>query len=277
MKTLAIRRLPPSPVLNECIKDIWVFESREKLGEEELRIIAPNGSVKLLLYYEGHLKGQVGGRVFRVPEHRLYVAGVTDCPAIADFHRDEPFGCISIELNPVAAYRLLPVPQHELRNAIVPFVELFGTSAVRNLEEQIHLASNPAHKAALLQEYLTGVFFRTERDATFEYGAGAILNAHGPIRLAALSRDMGHSERWLRARFTERLGVSPKTFASIVRFQSCFRALLRDKRGFLQGGHYYNRYYDQAHFIKEFKRFMGHSPSRYTALQNEVGEIIYKV
>jgi len=43
MKTLAIRRLPPSPVLNECIKDIWVFESREKLGEEELRIIAPNG------------------------------------------------------------------------------------------------------------------------------------------------------------------------------------------------------------------------------------------
>jgi hypothetical protein len=53
--------------------------------------------------------------------------------------------------------------------------------------------------------------------------------------------------------------------------------LLRDKRGFLQGGHYYNHYYDQAHFIKEFKRFMGHSPSRYTALQNEVGEIIYRL
>jgi AraC-like DNA-binding protein len=93
--------------------------------------------------------------------------------------------------------------------------------------------------------------------------------------MAELSRETGRSDRWLRAKFAERLGISTKTFASIIRFQGCYQALLRDKRGFLQSRHFNDHYYDQAHFIKEFKRFMGHSPTRYTAMLNEVGESIY--
>ncbi|MFD0716377.1 helix-turn-helix domain-containing protein [Paenibacillus sp. GCM10027626] len=276
MNKLAIGRLSPRLALKECIKDIWVFESNGGLAEDEMQIIAPNGSVKLILYYEGHVAAvRTGGHSFLMPRHRLFVAGVSDCPTIADFNRGKPFGCISIELNPAAAYRLLAVPQHELRNVIVPFGELIGTLAASMLEERMYLASSPAHKAVLLQEYLTGALTRTERDTTFEHGAAAIMNAHGLISMAALSHETGRSDRWLRAKFAERLGISPKTFASIVRFQSSFQALLRDKRGFLQSRHFNDRYYDQAHFIKEFKRFIGHSPARYTTLQNEVGEIIY--
>ncbi|TVX99055.1 AraC family transcriptional regulator [Cohnella terricola] len=254
-----------------------MFESEGGLTEDEMQIVAPNGSVKLLLYYKGQLAtARIGEHAFWMPKHRLFVEGVSDCPMIAGFDRDKPFGCISIELHPAAAYRLLSVPQHELRNAIVPIGELIGAPAARILEERIYLASNPAQKAALIQEYLTGLLARTERDATFEHGATTIMNSRGLVSMAALSRETGLSERWLRAKFAERLGISPKTFASIVRFQSCYQAMLRDKRGYLQEGHFNDRYYDQAHFIKEFKRFMGHSPARYTALQNEVGEIIYK-
>lgn len=275
MNNLAIKRLSPPLALKECIKDIWVFESSGGLAEEERQIIAPNGSVKLMLYYEGHLAGRVGEHACLVPQHRIIVVGISDCPIIAEFERGKPFGCISIELNPAATYRLLAIPQHELRNVIVPLGEIIGTTAARSLEERMYLASNPAHKAVLLQEYLTGVLTRTERDETFEQGAAAILNAHGLISMATLSLETGRSDRWLRAKFAERLGISPKTFASIVRFQTCFQALLQDKNGFLQGKHFNDRYYDQAHFIKEFKRFTGHSPARYTALQNEVGESIY--
>jgi len=276
LSNLAIGRILPRIDLKKYIRDIWVFESDGGLTDDESQIIAPNGSMKLLLYYEGHVPAtRIGEQAFWMPKHRLFVAGVSDCPTIAGFDRDRPFGCISIELNPAAAYRLLAIPQHELRNIIVPFGELIGSSAASVLEERIYLAPNPAHKAAHLQDYLAAALARTERDATFEHGATAIMNARGLVSMAALSRETVRSERWLRAKFAERLGISPKTFASIVRFQSCYQALLRDKRGFLQGGYFHDRYYDQAHFIKEFKRFMGHSPSRYTALQNQVGEIIY--
>ena len=114
-----------------------------------------------------------------------------------------------------------------------------------------------------------------ENDMKFAYAVSAVWNGRGRISIAELSRDLGLSDRWLRVRFSERLGIGPKTFASIVRFQSCFQTLLRDKQGFLENRRFHDFYYDQAHFIKEFKRFMGHPPAKYAALQNEVGEIIY--
>lgn len=275
MSNLTISRLSPRLDLKPFIKDIWIFESNGMLSEDEMRTIAPNGSLKLMMHYEGHLAGRIDGHSFPVPEHRLIVAGVSDCPVIADFDRGKPFGCICFELNPAAAYRLLTVPQHELRNVILPFGDIIDTSAIRILEEQMYVASDPVHKAVLFQDYLSGALTRTQRDTTFEQGVFAIINASGRISMASLSQQTGRSDRWLRAKFAERLGISPKTFASIVRFQSCYRALLQDKHSFLQGGAFIDHYYDQAHFIKEFKRFMGYPPTKYTSLHNEVGEIIY--
>ena len=180
-----------------------------------------------------------------------------------------------MELNPATAYRLLAIPQHELRNVILPFSELVGPLDARFLEERMQLASEPEQKAVLLQRYLTVALERTERDAIFERCAAAIMNAQGRISIAALSSKSGWSDRWLRAKFAERLGLSPRTFALICRFQSSFQALLRDKNEFLLGKSFQDSYYDQAHFIKVFKRFMGRSPAQYSSLQNEVGEIIY--
>ena len=275
MSNLAIRRLSPRIELKEYIKDIWVFESNGGLSEEEMQIIIPNGSAKLMLYYKGHLTGRVGNHAFLIPEHKLFALGVTDCPTIAEFDRDKAFGCICIELNPAFAYRLLAVPQHELRNTLVPFGDLVDTSVNRNMEVRMYMTSDPVQKTILLQEYLIEVLARTEKDTKFEYGVSVILNSQGLISIAELSHDLGQSDRWLRTKFSERLGISPKTFASIIRFHSCFQALLRNKQGFLQDRQFNDFYYDQAHFIKEFKRFIGHPPAKYTALQNEVGEIIY--
>ena len=275
MSRLAVRRVSPRMELKECIKDIWVFESGGGLSEKEMQIIIPNGSAKLMLYYEGHFTGRVGDRAFLIPEHKLFVLGVSDCPTIAEFDRNKPFGCICVELHPAFAYRFLSVPQHELRNALVPFGELVNPSVNRTMETRMYMTPDPVEKAMLLQEYLIGMLARTENDAKFEYGVSEILNSCGRISIAELARDMGQSDRWLRSKFTERLGIGPKTFASIVRFQSCFLALLRDKHSFLKDRQFHDYYYDQAHFIKEFKRFMGHPPAKYAALQNEVGEIIY--
>ena len=275
MGKLALRRVSPRWELRECIKDIWVFESGGGLSEEEMQTIIPNGSAKLMLYYEGQFTGRVGDRAFLIPEHKLFVLGVADRPTIAEFDRNRAFGCICAELHPAFAYRLLTVPQHELRNMLVPFGELDNRTISRTMEAKMQMTSDPVQKAALLQEYLIEVLARSVKDAKFEYAVSAIWNARGRLSIAALSQELGQSDRWLRAKFSERLGIGPKTLASIVRFQSCMQELLRDKQGFLEDRRFYDYYYDQAHFIKEFKRFMGHPPTKYTSLQNEVGEIIY--
>lgn len=54
-----------------------------------------------------------------------------------------------------------------------------------------------------------------------------------------------------------------------------YQALVRDEHLLRKKRLLYELYYDEAHFIKEFKRFMGHSPARYSRLQNDVGKLIY--
>ncbi len=277
MNTLALQRVPPHPALSELIRDIWVLESDGGLSQEEIQVIAPDGSVKITLHYKGQLVGRVGDQAFVIPEHRLSIVGISDRPTIAAFDRSKPFGCISIDLNPASAYRLLAVPQHELRNTIVPLEEAFGMAAIRTLEDRIYMVPNPIQKLAILQQFLLRALDRTESDRSFELSAAAIIKAQGLVSMKMLSEITGLGERWQRNKFADRLGVSPKTFASLVRFQSSYQALLRNKRDFLQARHFNDSYYDQAHYIKEFKRFIGYSPAKYTTLQNKVGETLYLV
>ena len=68
-----------------------------------MQIIAPNGSVSVMLYYKGKLVGRISKQVTVLPEHQVYIVGITDSPLLTCFGRSNPFGCISIELNPAAA------------------------------------------------------------------------------------------------------------------------------------------------------------------------------
>lgn len=265
-----IKRILPRLELRDLVKDIWVFESSGGLSDKELQVIAPNGSAKLVLPYKGKLTCRIADQSFPIPEHKLFASGVTEHAMIADFDRKKPFGCICVEFRPAYAYRFLRVPQHELLNSFVPYEELANAS-IHHVEDEMFAASDPTHKANLLQTYLIKMLALTEPDRAFEFGISAI----GFISIAELSQYMGLSDRWLRIKFAERLGISPRVFASIIRFQACFQTFLRDKRRFMENRQFQDFYYDQAHFIKVFKRFVGHSPAKYSALQNKVGELMY--
>ncbi|HYG14269.1 MAG TPA: hypothetical protein VEC12_00845, partial [Bacteroidia bacterium] len=82
--------------------------------------------------------------------------------------------------------------------------------------------------------------------------------------------------RWLHMKFMERAGISPKNLASIVRFQQFYTALAQNReKDFLQK-EFYDFYYDQSHFIKDFKRFTGLPPAKLAMSENEFGKIFYK-
>ncbi|MBY0427189.1 MAG: helix-turn-helix domain-containing protein, partial [Cytophagales bacterium] len=88
-----------------------------------------------------------------------------------------------------------------------------------------------------------------------------ILHAFGVINVEK-DLDTGISHRQLRRLFEFYIGDSAKIFAKVVRFQNILRAKpssqsLRQNKLFFDVG-----YYDQAHFIKEFKNFYGVTPSK---------------
>ena len=84
------------------------------------------------------------------------------------------------------------------------------------------------------------------------------------LPIEPLARELGWSRRQLERQFLEQIGVSPKNLASVFRFHAAYRRLrLANNRRY--GSIVFDHYYDQSHFLRDFKRFTGLTPSIYAA------------
>ncbi len=77
-------------------------------------------------------------------------------------------------------------------------------------------------------------------------------------------------------KFIERVGACPKNLSEILRFQTVYRALTSDSSRVLDPKLFYDYYYDQSHFIRNFKRFTGMSPLKLAKAVNNFGKLYYK-
>jgi transcriptional regulator GlxA family with amidase domain len=85
----------------------------------------------------------------------------------------------------------------------------------------------------------------------------------GDVSLTALSRAVGATPRWLERRFQQAVGVSPKRLARLVRFRRALAALDAEPTAPGAAVALDHGFYDQAHFIAEFRAFAGDAPRRF--------------
>jgi AraC-like DNA-binding protein len=177
------------------------------------------------------------------------------------FPLGESFNYIGIRFLPTAFPSIFGINVSELSNR----VEELRTVLPKVSEQIGHIVyNNPVLK--VLKESLDCYFLKlfcnlsNNHDKRLHSAVNIILNSHGNL---ATERDLdvGLSPRQLRRLFEFYLGAGPKVFSKVVRFQSLLNVnpsngILRKNKLFYDFG-----YYDQAHFIKDFKAFYGLSPT----------------
>ncbi|HNV30467.1 MAG TPA: helix-turn-helix domain-containing protein [Cyclobacteriaceae bacterium] len=131
------------------------------------------------------------------------------------------------------------------------------------LHEQIGENASIKQKIGLLNIFFTHAFSHQFLSSTFVDYAVQIMQQgiHGSIK--DLSHHLKVSERHLEAQFKKLVGLTPKTYSLIVRFKRVEHKLYQHSLAIPSQFDFFNEYYDQNHFIKEFKRFTGHTPSEY--------------
>jgi AraC-like DNA-binding protein len=211
----------------------------------------------------------------RSRQHQITLIGINDLPFVVDAETDAPSGIIGVEFTSFGAYRFFNLRQSDLKNRIFKLEELFG-SAIHNIEMRIAEKERVEDKVRLLQEYLICEFVKTQPDEMFEFCVRQIKKTNGGISIKQLEKITGYSSRWLNMKFEERIGMSPKSLCNITRFQTIYQAILQHPQSILQNRSYYDLYYDQSHFIREFKRFTGTSPSRFETRISEFGRLFNK-
>lgn len=198
-----------------------------------------------------------------------FIAGVADAYTLSE--STGPAYCLQVTFTPLGAYQFFGVPMDELANRVIPFDDLAGPLG-RELPERLYAAATWEARFALLDALLAARFAEARSPSPAVARAWQLLTAtHGQIEIGTLAEEIGWSRKHLNLRLREQIGLSPKALARVLRFQRAIHLLERAPGGSLTDVAYECGYYDQAHFIRDFRVFAGATPGTFLGRQVPIG------
>jgi AraC-like DNA-binding protein len=167
---------------------------------------------------------------------------------------------VSARLRLGAPEAVLGVSASEMAGRIVGLEELWGRAATQRLCARLSVARDNSAAAAILDSAIAERFANARAPRPNAKLALAAADRLSNASVNAVAHDLGVSERHLRRVFRETVGVSPKTFAKLVRFHRALRAARQDSFAGWASIAGAAGYYDQAHLIAEFRALAGVTP-----------------
>ena len=194
---------------------------------------------------------------------RAPVAAVTGLWDSERTHDHGPGNTVVLaQFTPTGAAAFLREPLDEFFNATVACDDVVSRPLeLRRVHEQMAEAPNHGRRVRLLEDFLLERIGHARPDPLICAAVAWIERAHPDARIEALVRYIGLSQSALERRFRRQVGSSPRKFASIIRLQKVLR-LRAEGNDFTSITHAAG-YFDQSHFIKDFRRFTGRAPEAY--------------
>ncbi len=191
---------------------------------------------------------------------RAIVGGLHTTSALIG-HQGSQSG-IQLQLSPLGARALLKLPAGELTGIDLPAADVLGPVA-GEVQERLATALTWPERFAVLDRALTAALIDAEPDPMVGYAWNRLTATGGRLPIGFLAREIGCSSRYLRKRFDTDIGLSPKTAAAVIRFDGARRALPTAATISTAAAAF--GYYDHAHFVRDFHRFAGSTPSEWLA------------
>lgn len=167
------------------------------------------------------------------------------------------------------AYPFVEMPLNELTDYVVDG-ELVMTSEILHMREVLLSLALVKQKFIFAENQLLKLFgHRLIVNPFVEYAVNQILQSPEQISIQRLSDKIGFSQKHFIKIFKENVGITPKSFLKIIRFQKAIKEIERSRKVNWTSVALESGYYDQAHFINEFKHFSGFTPLEFTKSHSE--------
>ena len=163
---------------------------------------------------------------------------------------------IGIRFRPGRAYPFFGMPLSEVTDRQIDLLELWGSDAANIAERVATQPSIEGRIAVIESELLRRV---GEHDPRVDAAVAWITRSGGRLPIERIAAQIGISRQHLSRRFLQHVGVTPKTFARVMRFESLVRAARNGPRDWAALAADFG-YFDQAHLITEFRELAGATP-----------------
>ncbi|MBG9377380.1 AraC family transcriptional regulator [Panacibacter sp. DH6] len=212
---------------------------------------------------------QYNGQLAVMEDHTptfLASAGIT---GIADRYRifahAGSIGTILVYFTVTGFAHFANAPANELFNLQVSLENIFHRQKIDDVKEKLAQAKTTVQRIRVVEQFLLAELKEKAHDKLIMEAVRMIYDSKGAIKISQLHRRLYISQSPFEKRFRKLVGTTPKKFASIVRFNTVLKALGSAKS--LSDICYENNFFDQAHFIKDFRQFTGDTPEAFKRLQ----------
>ncbi|MFT3910926.1 MAG: helix-turn-helix domain-containing protein [Ferruginibacter sp.] len=224
--------------------------------ESEYKVFPSSGLV-IGFQYKGQLATIKDNR-----ENKLTSAGIT---GISDgykiFKNSNYIGTVLVFFTEIGFTHFATHPANELFNLSISLDDIFNKSSVAEVKEKLENATTDKQRIRIIEQFLLAQLKDIETDKLIIEAVKLIYQSKGTIRVKELNEKLFVSQSPFEKRFRKVVGTTAKKFSSIVRFNTVLNSLNETKS--LTEICYENNFFDQAHFIKDFKQFTGDTPENF--------------
>lgn len=219
---------------------------------ETPQFISRDGMVDMLenVYFSG-LQDQFGNT-------HLKLSGKVDMLGVC-FHSD---GFYPFVHNPVS----------EFKNKLLGANEA-GLKAINNIGERLREAPDITARLNILENELLFLLGNNDSNSIFKKLFNTLIQTNNSLLIAEFCQQNNIGKRRLERLYNKYVGVSAMTYCTLNRFHSSLNQLLYTDYSKLSDIAYGNGYFDQMHFIKEFKRFTGNAPKKFIDQRNSILQV----
>lgn len=243
----------PTDKLKLYIKSYTVIETSP--GTEAH--VLPHCGLVIAFPFKGHVSLQKNDSAHKISSVTLSGMRKT----FRRFRYEKNSGNILITFTETGASAFFREPVNELFESIASLDTFFEASETCAFEDQVATAKSNSHRIDIAERFLMNKLITPKRDNMVVNAIHEIYFHQGMVNVHSLTCKFAISQDAFEKRFRKAVGATPKQFASIVRMKSVVSSG-KQSESFTELGYDFG-FYDQSHFIKEFKSFTGKSPSSF--------------
>lgn len=264
----------PHSDLESLVKFYWTLEVPFDRNNHKQKII-PDGCIEMTFNLADKIKRYISDSEFIIDTNAMVMGQRTKSYFIL------PVGnvnTIAICFYPHGFANFVNIQLETLVDKVTPIAELFGQMVADEFEQQIIHAKETKQRIEIIETFLLKKL--NEKDTIsniVKLTVDTLLKTNGSTSINVILKEDLSKRRQLERHFKKQIGISPKQLSKVIRLQATLQKLLNQKSETLTEIAYENEYFDQNHFIKDFKEFVGITPKEFIGNENmALSSLFYK-
>lgn len=261
LKHLGFKRFEPSQKLADYIECYWFISSDQPNPISSKEYLHPDGGMGIILNYADVL--QFDGLTQTAPcilngtntfSRELSLNGVLDA--------------VGIRFKPAGANLLFSLPLNELKNETLSLANT-GINNYNRLYHKVYHAKDLPSKVIIIEDWLCNSLQPVINTSNIaKESLLLITKQNGELSIDSVAKILGYNQRTIERIFNTQVGMTPKEYSQNLRIERARHFIENNNSKSLIEIAYDLNYYDQAHFIKQFKKNMRITPSNYLRKNN---------